>query len=67
MPILGLDSMDYNSQSMERRNLTMIYENTKNIDEVLSILGYSFVTTTSSYIRVTYNSGQVLGTRTYSF
>ena len=34
MGMLGLDSMDYNSQSMERRNLTMIYENTKNIDEV---------------------------------
>ena len=47
-------------------SLKVIYEKTKNIDAVRRLLGHSSVTTTSSYIGVTYNSTLDLA-RTYSF
>ena len=64
--MLGVDSMDYSSHSMRKTKLTVIYENTKNIDAVRRLLGHSSVTTTSSYIGVTDKSTLDLE-RTYSF
>ena len=48
------------------RDLKVIYENTKNIDEVRRLLGHTSVTPTSSYIGVTDNSALDLA-RTSTF